>query len=162
MAVDPSARDVPLCPLKAITGIYCPFCGSLRAVHALAHLDLATALDHNVLFTLSVPFLVVGWVVWLGVSRGWTRPSWWRADPPVPLVLGLVLFAFAGGAQRPGPGLARQRRLTTAAVRTGPPGRGPFAVRFVRPTIWAERTRTHGDTRRTTRISGPMGYNMWH
>ena len=94
-AVDPSARDVPLCPLKAITGLDCPFCGSLRAVHALAHLDLATALDHNVLVTLSVPFLVVGWVVWLGVSRGWTRPSWWRADPPVPLVLGLVLFAFA-------------------------------------------------------------------
>ena len=56
-AVDPSARDVPLCPLKAITGLDCPFCGSLRAVHALAHLDLATALDHNVLFTLSVPFL---------------------------------------------------------------------------------------------------------
>ena len=94
-AVDPSARDVPLCPLKAITGLDCPFCGSLRAVHALAHLDLATALDHNVLFTLSVPFLVVGWVVWLGVSRGWTRPSWWRADPPVPQVLGHVLFAFA-------------------------------------------------------------------
>lgn len=94
-ALDPSARNVPLCPLKAVTGLDCPFCGSLRAVHALTRLDLAAALDHNAVFTLSVPFLVVGWVIWFGVSRGWTPPRWWRADPPVPLLAGLALLAFA-------------------------------------------------------------------
>jgi hypothetical protein len=93
--LDPSARDVPLCPLKAITGLDCPFCGSLRAVHALAHLDPARALDHNVVFTLSVPFLVIGWIGWLAVSRGWTRPAWWRFEPPVPLLAGVALLAFA-------------------------------------------------------------------
>ncbi len=29
----------PSCPLNALTGWLCPFCGSLRALHALAHGD---------------------------------------------------------------------------------------------------------------------------
>ncbi|QXC61203.1 DUF2752 domain-containing protein [Aquihabitans sp. G128] len=67
---DPNTTHVPLCPLKALTGIDCPFCGSLRAVHSLAHLDVVGALDHNVLFTLAAPFLVVGWAIWLLRSTG--------------------------------------------------------------------------------------------
>jgi hypothetical protein len=75
-AVDPETTDVPLCPLKALTGLDCPLCGSLRAVASLARLDVARAFDHNALFTLAVPFLVAGWAAWL-----WTS---WRARP-VPL-----------------------------------------------------------------------------
>ena len=93
--VDPNSRNVPLCPLKAVTGLDCPLCGSLRAVHALTRLDVASALDHNVVFTLSVPFLVIGWVMWLGFSLGRPRPGWWRFDPPLPLIAGLFLVVFA-------------------------------------------------------------------
>lgn len=92
---DPAARDIPLCPLKAITGLDCPFCGGLRAVHALTRFDIATALDHNALFTMSVPFLVVGWIMWLAADRGWQPPQWWRSGPALSrLALG-VLAAWA-------------------------------------------------------------------
>ncbi|MBX3283731.1 MAG: DUF2752 domain-containing protein [Actinobacteria bacterium] len=67
---DPNTTHVPLCPLHALTGLDCPFCGSLRAVHALAHLDVASAASHNLLFTLAAPLLVAGWVVWMAASLG--------------------------------------------------------------------------------------------
>lgn len=51
------------CPLFALTGLYCPACGALRATHDLAHLDLAAAWASNPLWVASVPLLVIGWVV---------------------------------------------------------------------------------------------------
>lgn len=44
----------PLCPFHAVTGLWCPFCGSLRAVADLTHLDLAAALSSNLLVVLLV------------------------------------------------------------------------------------------------------------
>lgn len=78
---NPNTTHVPLCPFRAVTGLDCPFCGSLRAVHALTHLHLGEALSHNLLFTASVPFLVVAWATWLHRSiagRGGrpTLPRW--------------------------------------------------------------------------------------
>ncbi len=67
--VDPGEPGhYPLCPLLATTGLYCPGCGSLRAVHALAHGDAATAWSRNPLTTLAVPLLIVLWVRWLARS----------------------------------------------------------------------------------------------
>lgn len=70
--VDPNKPGhYPLCPTKALTGLDCPFCGGLRAINALAHGDLGSALDHNALVTLVVvPGLVVAWAVWM--HRAWT------------------------------------------------------------------------------------------
>lgn len=45
----------PQCPIYAITHWLCPGCGSTRALHALLHLDLRSALHYNALFTLLVP-----------------------------------------------------------------------------------------------------------
>ena len=55
----------PVCPFHAVTGWWCPGCGSLRAVHALATGDLATAVERNVLLVLAAPVLVVAWAAWL-------------------------------------------------------------------------------------------------
>ena len=65
---NPNTTHIPLCPLKAVTGLDCPLCGSLRAVHSLTHLDLVGALSNNLLFTVAAPFLVLGWVHWLRTS----------------------------------------------------------------------------------------------
>lgn len=65
-----------VCPSVALFGIWCPACGGLRAVHDLAHADLAGAWAHNELFVLTVPVMVAAWVRWLGLRRGW-----WRAAP---------------------------------------------------------------------------------
>jgi hypothetical protein len=53
--VDPAARDIPLCPLRALTGLDCPACGTLRGVHALLRGDVVGALDHNLLLAFAVP-----------------------------------------------------------------------------------------------------------
>ncbi len=48
---DPSAFSFfPKCPLHATTGIYCPGCGSQRALHSLLHLNIMGTIGHNLLF----------------------------------------------------------------------------------------------------------------
>ncbi len=48
--VDPSRPGIyPTCPVHALTGLACPGCGSLRAMHDLAHGHVVAALDHNAL-----------------------------------------------------------------------------------------------------------------
>lgn len=47
----------PACPFLALTGCYCPGCGSLRAIHQLTRGHLAAAVGLNPLTVLSVPFL---------------------------------------------------------------------------------------------------------
>lgn len=93
--VDARTTSVPLCPLKAITGLDCPFCGGLRAVSALTRFDLAGALDHNVLFTASIPLLVVGWALWMATALRGTAP--WRPAPWLARggLAVLVVFAVA-------------------------------------------------------------------
>jgi hypothetical protein len=65
-AVDPNQPGhYPTCPFLAVTGWYCPGCGSLRALHDLAHLDLAGALARNPFAVLVVPYLLMSWVLWV-------------------------------------------------------------------------------------------------
>ena len=45
------------CPFKTLTGLYCPGCGSLRALHQLLHGNLLSALRLNPLMVLSLPIL---------------------------------------------------------------------------------------------------------
>ena len=48
------------CPIYAILGICCPFCGMTRAHLAALRLDFATALNYHPIFFVGVPFL---WVI---------------------------------------------------------------------------------------------------
>ena len=74
--VDPSeATSFPICPFYAVTGMYCPGCGTLRCLHALLHLDLRSALDYNALTVLFVPMLVIAWLsLGLAAIRGREPP----------------------------------------------------------------------------------------
>jgi hypothetical protein len=65
VAFDPHQRHVPLCPLHAVTGLWCPLCGGLRAADSLAHGRFVTALHENALFVTSLPLLFACWVYWL-------------------------------------------------------------------------------------------------
>lgn len=65
-AVDPEQPGhYPACPFHALTGWWCPGCGGLRAVHALAHGEIGTAVDRNALLVLAVPVLLMAWAGWL-------------------------------------------------------------------------------------------------
>lgn len=59
--VDPYAAGNPLpsCPLYALTGLYCPGCGSTRCLYSLVHVDLPGAMAMNPLLVLSLPFLLL-------------------------------------------------------------------------------------------------------
>lgn len=45
------------CVFYELTGLYCPGCGSGRALNALLHLDILGALDYNVFFVLALPLV---------------------------------------------------------------------------------------------------------
>jgi hypothetical protein len=75
VAFDPHQRHVPLCPLHALTGIWCPLCGGLRAADSLAHGRLVAAVHENALFVASLPVLLAFWLYWLGrAGTGRPRP----------------------------------------------------------------------------------------
>ena len=58
---DPAHSGVfPPCPLRYLTGWYCPGCGSLRAMHQILHGNLGAAWALNPLTVLLLPFVVYG------------------------------------------------------------------------------------------------------
>lgn len=82
----------PTCPFLSLTGWACPGCGGLRAVHALTHGDVTTALERNVLVVAAIPLLALIWVQWLR-RRLAERPLAGRSASAVLLwtLLGVVL-----------------------------------------------------------------------
>ena len=57
-AFNPASSSFYLpCPFNRLSGLYCPGCGSLRAMHQLLHGNLLAALGLNPLLVLSLPFL---------------------------------------------------------------------------------------------------------
>ncbi|WP_315096570.1 DUF2752 domain-containing protein [uncultured Cellulomonas sp.] len=94
------------CPLYALTGLWCPACGGLRATHDLAHGDLAGAWSMNPLWVLAVPVVVGLWARWLARRvRG-------RAARPAPvwgawvLLVAVVGFGIARNVPALAPWLA--------------------------------------------------------
>lgn len=87
---------VPLCPFHAVTGLWCPFCGSLRAVADLTHLDVPSALSSNLPVVLLVlPAIAITWG--LGVRAAVTG----RPTPRIGIsnrtwvLLGILFLVFA-------------------------------------------------------------------
>jgi hypothetical protein len=58
-----------LCPLYALTGIYCPGCGGLRGVNDLTDGHIGAAVSSNLLMVLAIPFVVF-------LLARWTWASW--------------------------------------------------------------------------------------
>ena len=71
----------PRCMFLTITGYKCPGCGSQRAIHALLHADIATALKHNAALLIFIPaiaaYAVAEWQrkAWPGFYATITRPA---------------------------------------------------------------------------------------
>ncbi|HEX4686761.1 MAG TPA: DUF2752 domain-containing protein [Nocardioides sp.] len=96
-----------VCPLYALTGVYCPGCGGLRGVNDLSNGHLGQAASSNLLLVLAIPFAVVFFLRW---SYGaWTG----REVRPVPAIprsvttaLIVLVVAFTVARNLPGSWLA--------------------------------------------------------
>jgi hypothetical protein len=96
-----------LCPLYALTGVYCPGCGGLRGVNDLTDGHVGAAASSNLLLVLAVP------VVLFLLAR-WTWVTWQGRDvavvPTLPRVvrygLGALVLVFWVARNLPGSWLA--------------------------------------------------------
>jgi hypothetical protein len=75
---DPAeAGFYPPCPFHAVTGLWCPGCGGLRAAHQLLTGHPAAALALNPLLVLSLPLLLWALAATVGHrARGPSLPGW--------------------------------------------------------------------------------------
>lgn len=71
----------PPCPVFAATGLLCPGCGSMRALHDVSSGDVVSAFSANVLVFAAAVAFVVSVLVW--VRRRGTHPGvpLWRVGP---------------------------------------------------------------------------------
>jgi hypothetical protein len=86
---------LPVCPTKALLGIDCPGCGSLRMLYSLLHGDVPASVRYNALGLVAVLFLLWAFGAWTyGRIVGRRIVSWqhqrWAAA--VALVLVSVWF----------------------------------------------------------------------
>ncbi|MBD0373973.1 MAG: DUF2752 domain-containing protein [Pyrinomonadaceae bacterium] len=73
----PGTNMYPSCPFHSLTGLNCPGCGTLRGLHQLMHGHLLSALNHNVLMVLMLPFFAYTLVSYALVAtrgRGLPKP----------------------------------------------------------------------------------------
>ncbi|HWI41974.1 MAG TPA: DUF2752 domain-containing protein [Nocardioides sp.] len=103
---DPNqAGHYPSCPFLALTGHWCPGCGSLRAIHALLHGDLVTAWERNPLAVLMLPVVVLLLLAWAGRTLGVLGPRTLHPTRiPVAAVWGLLAVVLAYWVLRNVPG----------------------------------------------------------
>jgi Protein of unknown function (DUF2752) len=93
--VDPhTSGRYPTCPFHAVTGLWCPGCGGLRAVHDLTHGQLAIALHENLLVVLLGPSLAVWWLV-ARLRRTDDRPARLVLSARGTIVVAVLMAVFA-------------------------------------------------------------------
>ena len=81
---DPATSGMfPPCPFHYLTGLYCPGCGSLRAMHQLLHGNLEAAWAMNPLTVVLLPFVGYGLAAEALLQirgrrlTGWILPGFW-------------------------------------------------------------------------------------
>ena len=84
-----------LCPFHALTGLYCPGCGGLRAVNDLTDGHVGAAFSSNVVVVALIPVVTVVLAVWaVDRWRGGSRHLPWQRLQPLLVALLTALVAF--------------------------------------------------------------------
>lgn len=90
MPVDP----IPPCPLRTLTGIPCPLCGSTRGVIAAVHGDVGQALTLN---PASIGVLLLALLVLVGWRVERVRIPAWGIVAVFAVLWGYQMFKYATG-----------------------------------------------------------------
>ena len=86
---------LPVCPTKALLGIDCPGCGSLRMLYSLLHGDAFGAARYNALGLVAMLFLIWAYVAWAyGRLVGRQIVSWQNHRWAAIVALALVAVWF--------------------------------------------------------------------
>jgi hypothetical protein len=90
----PAALHLPECPFHAMTRLYCPGCGSTRALHHLLNLEFITALRCNLLAVVGLPFVLAHFALTGARRLGWTRGKLGnlKFDPSANTIMALVVL----------------------------------------------------------------------
>jgi hypothetical protein len=96
-----------VCPLYALTGIYCPGCGGLRAVNDLTNAHVGAAASSNLLFVCAIPFVVALFARWsLAAWQGRRLDLLPPMSTPVRYALLALVVVFTLARNWPGSWLA--------------------------------------------------------
>ncbi|SEH92248.1 Protein of unknown function [Mycolicibacterium rutilum] len=86
---------LPVCPTKALLGVACPGCGSLRMIYSLLHFDVAAAVRFNALGVVAVLLLVSAYVTWgYGLAVGRPIRTWHHLRWAAPAALVAIVVWF--------------------------------------------------------------------
>ena len=105
--VNPEQHGIfPVCPLHRFTGLNCPGCGGLRAMHHLLHGRWLTAFHCNPLLVTALPVMLAV-VVSALIQKRSLLPEFQKLARPTLLVIGLaVVIAFGVLRNLPYPAFA--------------------------------------------------------
>ena len=93
--INPSEVNfLPRCPLYSTTGVYCPGCGSQRALHDLLHFNIKEVIGHNLLFLLGL-FIIVYHISVEGINFfSKTNIKNLLYHPKTPIILLIIIILF--------------------------------------------------------------------
>lgn len=81
------------CPFLAVTGSWCPGCGSSRAAYRLSHGDIIGSLTYHPLVIPIVALFTWWWASWFVTARTGDAPRWARSPTQLPPRLVLTILA---------------------------------------------------------------------
>ena len=83
----------PKCPVKMLTGLDCPGCGSQRAIHALLNGQVAEAFRCNALMVLAIPYVLAGFAFDLVHTPGERLLKWRKrlfGETAIYMIIGII------------------------------------------------------------------------
>jgi hypothetical protein len=83
----------PQCPFHRITGLYCPGCGSQRALSALLHGDIIEAFHDNILMVLFLPLLLYS--AWMNLRYAGIQKMRLWYDPVFVKIVLMTVICFS-------------------------------------------------------------------
>ena len=94
LVVDPADSSLfPPCPFHALTGLHCPGCGTLRALHQLLDGNLRTAFGLNPLMVSFLPLIAYGFLSGLvRVVSGRNVPGVFLPALWIWIILGVIIL----------------------------------------------------------------------
>jgi hypothetical protein len=95
--LDPELYAFPKCPLRSMTGLLCPGCGSQRAIHQLLHGQFISSFQLNALFIPAILYGLTGYLTALFSPKLYAslRPTWFGTKAAY-VWLGIILVFWVG------------------------------------------------------------------